>query len=111
MQRIALRAGLDPPDWNRRLDKPAIQLPDLLGILSGCSMLPPHELFPASDVFPLHASAPTQRTPRDCSRHRRGCASTRMSDLGKNARGAPRLAAPTLGVRAAEPGARGNPQR
>src|ERR1700722_15314903 len=105
MQQSAPRAAWVPPDWTRRLDKPQIQLPDLLGIRSGCSMLPLCEPFPASDVFLLHASAPTQRTPRDCSGHRRGCAGTRMSDLGENAGGAPCLTAATLGVRAAEPGA------
>src|ERR1700722_14851067 len=104
MQQSAPRAGLVPPDWNRRLDKPAIQLPDLLGIRSGCSMLPPHELFPASDVFLLHASPPPQRTPRHSSRHRRGGAGTRLSDLGENARGASCFAAAALGVRAAKPG-------
>src|SRR5271157_1388774 len=98
----APQVGLVPPDWNRRLDKPATQLLDLLGIRSVCSILPPHELFPASDVFPRHASAPTQRTPRDCGRHRRGGAGTRASDLGKNAGGAPCLAAATLGISAAE---------
>ena len=97
--------------WHRRLDKSAIQLADLLGIRSGCSRLPPYELFPAGDVFSIHASAPPQRTPRDCRRHRRGGAGTRMSDLGKNARGAPCVAAATLGVRAAKSGARRNPQR
>src|ERR1700691_6105532 len=94
----APRAGSAPPDWNRRLDKSSTKLPDLLGIRSRCSIIPPYELFLASDVFLIHASAPPQRTPRNCSCHRCGYAGTRTSDLGENARGAPCVAAAALGV-------------
>jgi len=58
MQQSAPRAALVPPDWNRKLDKPATQLPDLLGIRSGvvCYLLtnysPPATFSPYMPLLP-----------------------------------------------------------